>query len=220
MMTISFRQVTLWALAMAFASQSFAQDPTKTLPEIYRVELDNDFVKVVRVHYDAGVKLPAHTHPAGGTAYIYLNDAAGIIFRHIGSMSHVTNRPPVKTGGIRINYGMEEQHEVENTSNSAADQLRIVFKTESGGARGGRKLSPTDNQFENAQLRITRLSVSPMQTLLVEAKEPTLVVEVPSGRQHWIDAGDSTAITSAGTQLDLVRIEFLTRPKQDTRLAP
>ena len=29
-----------------------------------RCEFENDYVKVVRVHYDAGVKLPEHTHPS------------------------------------------------------------------------------------------------------------------------------------------------------------
>ena len=59
---------------------AFAQDPTKTLPEAYKVEFENDYVKVVRVHYDAGAKLPEHTHPAGTTAYVYLNDSEGVVF--------------------------------------------------------------------------------------------------------------------------------------------
>ena len=37
--------------------RAFAQDPTKSLPDAYKVEFENDYVKVVRVHYDAGAKL-------------------------------------------------------------------------------------------------------------------------------------------------------------------
>ena len=57
-----------------------AQDPTKSLPDAYKVEFENDYVKVVRVHYDAGAKLPEHTHPGGTTAYVYLNDSEGVVF--------------------------------------------------------------------------------------------------------------------------------------------
>ena len=45
-----------------------AQDPTASLPDAYKVELENTHVKVVRVHYDPGAKLPEHTHAAGTTA--------------------------------------------------------------------------------------------------------------------------------------------------------
>jgi len=58
-----------------------AQDPLTTLPDAYKAQLENDWVKVVRVHYAAGAKLPDHTHPAGTTAYVYLNDSEGVVFR-------------------------------------------------------------------------------------------------------------------------------------------
>ncbi len=58
-----------WVLAACLACSVVppisAQDPTKTLPESYTVQFDNDYVRVVRVHYDAGAKLPDHTHPGG-----------------------------------------------------------------------------------------------------------------------------------------------------------
>ena len=35
-----------------------AQDPIKTLPDAYKLQFENDYTRVVRVHYDADVKLP------------------------------------------------------------------------------------------------------------------------------------------------------------------
>ena len=82
-----------------------AQDPTKTLPESYRVQFDNDYVRVVRVRYDAGAKLPDHTHPAGTTVYVYLNDSEGVTFSHSGNNNRTVTRPPVKAGAVRSRVG-------------------------------------------------------------------------------------------------------------------
>ena len=68
----------------AMAMFGVLQDPTQSLPDAYKVQFENDYVKVVRVHYDAGAKFPEHTHPAGTTAYLYLNDSDGVVFAHVG----------------------------------------------------------------------------------------------------------------------------------------
>jgi hypothetical protein len=135
-----------------------AQDPTKTLPESYRVVLDNEYVRVVRVHYAAGAKLPDHTHPPGTTVYVYLNDSEGVTFSHSGNINRTVTRPPVKAGAVRIAAGPEEHHTAENPASTPSDFLRIWFKTDNAGERNlRRRLSPTDDTFENKQMRITRL---------------------------------------------------------------
>src|SRR5688500_7313759 len=117
-----------------------AQDPTKTLPESYHVQLDNDFVRVVRVHYDAGAKLPDHTHPAGTTVYVYLNDSEGVVFAHSGRTNRAVTRPAVKTGAVRIASGPDETHTAENPASTPSDFLRIVVKTAATGPRSVRRL--------------------------------------------------------------------------------
>ena len=44
----------------------FAQDPLKTLPNAYKLQFENEWVKVVRVHYEPHEKLPAHRAHADG----------------------------------------------------------------------------------------------------------------------------------------------------------
>ena len=51
--------------AVAMALRLLPQDPTTSLPDAYKVQFENDYVRVVRVHFDAGAKLPEHTHPGG-----------------------------------------------------------------------------------------------------------------------------------------------------------
>ena len=62
------------------------------------MQFENEYVRVVRVHYDAGAKLPEHTHPPGTTVYVYLNDSEGVVFRHSGNNNRAVTRPPVKAG--------------------------------------------------------------------------------------------------------------------------
>lgn len=140
---------TTWLLFVP--GSAGAQDPTITLPDAYRVQFENAQVRVVRVHYPAGARLPDHTHPAGTTLYVYLNDVDGIIFRHSGAMNHVVNRPLVKTGGMRISTGPEEHHTAENTSAHPADSLRIQLKTVKS-ARG-RVASPRERSVATTPFR-------------------------------------------------------------------
>ena len=74
----------------------------------------------MRVHYDAGAKLPEHTHPGGTTVYVYLNDSEGVVFSHVGGSNRAVTRPAVKAGAIRIAAGPEEHHTAENTSSTAS----------------------------------------------------------------------------------------------------
>jgi hypothetical protein len=165
------RFVLAAAISLGTAPAVFAQDPIHTLPDAYKVEFENDYVKVVRVHYDAGAKLAEHTHPAGTTAYVYLNDSDGVVFRHVGGSNRAVTRPPVKAGAIRIAAGPEEHHNAENPSPTPSDFLRVMFKTDNAGVNNLRqRLAPTEVEFANKQMRITRYRVSPKQNMLIEAK--------------------------------------------------
>src|SRR6187402_3668197 len=103
-MMIRFASAAVAALSVAAVS---AQDPLTTLPDAYKLEFENDYVKVVRAHYDAGVKLADHTHPGGTTVYVYLTDSEGVTFAHSSGGARAVTRPPVKAGGMRIASGPE-----------------------------------------------------------------------------------------------------------------
>lgn len=57
--------VSLFVFAMAVASSLMAQDPVSVDPKHYKVELENDQVRVLRVSYGPHEKSPLHEHPAG-----------------------------------------------------------------------------------------------------------------------------------------------------------
>lgn len=164
MVIVMSRLAVLVGVVAVAAVHPSAQDPTQTLPDAYKVEFENDYVRVVRVHYDAGATLPEHTHPAGTTVYVYLNDSDGVVFRHSGRSNRAVTRPAVTAGSVRIASGPEEHHTAENPASTPSDFLRIWLKTDGNGAgRTMRRLTPSDQEFANQQLRITRLVVAPGQ---------------------------------------------------------
>jgi hypothetical protein len=211
---------------LSVAATASAQDPTASLPAAYKVALDNAHVRVIQVHYDAGAKLPEHTHPAGTTAYVYLNDSEGVVYQHHGNNNRAVTRPAVKAGGMRISSGMEEHHSAENPASTPSDFLRIVFKTDDGGVRNVRqRLAPTDVEFANKQMKITRLRVKPGQTLGIEAKSsPALRIAMREGIKDWsklppdmllwLDKGTTEDFVVTGDfPVDIIKIEFLTKPR-------
>jgi len=208
------------ALTMAAAA---AQDPTKTLPEHYKVQFENDWVKVVSVHYPAGAKLPDHTHSAGTTLYVYLNDSDAVTFRHSGNNTRAVTRPPVKAGNVRIAAGPEEHHTAENAAATPSDFLRIWFKTGDGGVRNLRQRltrgnyqageNVTDQQYSNKQMRVSRLIVVQHDEIMFTAKEPALLIEIPSGRERWIEPGEAVRLENhEAPEAEFLRIDFLTPP--------
>jgi len=199
-----------WCLACGAVVHSSAQDPTKTLPGAYKVQFENDYTLVVRVHYDAGAKLPEHTHPAGTTVYVYLNDSEGVVFAHSGRINRSVTRPAVKTGGVRIASGPDESHTAENPASTPSDFLRIVVKADATGPRSMRRLSPTDTEFVNKQIRMTRLTVAAGSPMTLKAQpEPSLLITIPSGETHWVDANSSVTLTAPG---ECLRLDFLAPP--------
>jgi hypothetical protein len=223
MVGMMFRFVAAAAIC-GVAASAFAQDPTKTLPDSYKVELENDYVRVVRVHYDAGAKLPAHTHPAGTTMYVYLNDSEGVVYRHVGGLTTVINRAPVKAGAMRLSTGVEEHHEVDNTSAAPSDFLRIQLKAiTKGSAR--RRIAADETEYSDKDIHITRLRVKPGQTLGIEAgKNPALRIAMREGVKQWttppadfvrwLDKGTTEDFAVTGDfPVDILKIEFLTKPK-------
>ena len=52
----------LWATSVLI----FAQDPYSTLPKNYKVEFENEYVRISRVKYFPGDKLPVHNYGHGG----------------------------------------------------------------------------------------------------------------------------------------------------------
>lgn len=227
------------------AGAAFAQDPVKVAPDAYKLEFENPHVKVQHVHYAAHSKLPEHDHTAFGSAYVYLNDAGPVIFKHVGLSYGAVTRGAVKAGSFRLYKGIKETHEVENPSDTASTFLRVEFKTEPdknpNTLRGkffredvpaGENLQKV--QFENEQVRITRLVCAPSKPCEVKATatEPVLLValtpaqvaqakskwtKLEAGKTYWLTAGKAQQLGTANTvAAEWLRFDFKTPPLKIT----
>lgn len=217
-----------------------AQDPLKVAPDAYKRVFENEYVKVMRVHYAPKTKLPEHDHTDFPAAYVYLNDAGPVIFKHIGLSYGAVTRPAVKAGSFRLYRAVKETHEVENPGDTPSDFLRVEFKTEAGkepnALRGRyfREDAPAGEnfqkvQFENEQVRVTRLicATGKQCEFTASATEPSLLLaltgaqfkergkqlKLEPGQTRWLAAGKQERLENSGnTPVELLRFDFRTKP--------
>lgn len=213
-------------LAIAMTVGAAAQEGISTLPQNYRLQFENAWVKVTSVHYGPNEKLPGHTHTPFPSAYVYLNDGGPVIFRHVGGSA--ATRAATKAGAFRVYRGLVEVHEVENTTATPSEFLRVELKTEGpepATFRGKfeRPAAPMNApmiHFDHAQVRISRIWVQPGQVLAIAADtQPALLIALApgsgmtAGQERWVAPGQSTTLTNSGrAAIDLLRFDFKTRP--------
>jgi hypothetical protein len=217
-----------------------AQDPLKLLPDNYKLQFENEWVRVTRVHYAPHSTLPVHAHTTAPSAYVYLNDAGPVIFKHIGLSYGAVGRPATVAREFRLHRAVQEVHEVENPSDTPSDFLRVEFKTEPLGeaALRGRfypeSYPPDENfvkvVFENEQIRVSRRACAPHKScdLSPGPEVPGLLVAVTPvpmaspggaassldlGQTEWVAAGANRMIENrAPTSAELLLFEFKTPP--------
>jgi Tfp pilus assembly protein PilF len=197
------------------------------------------------VHYAPHAKIPEHDHTAFGAAYVYLNDAGPVIFKHVGLSYGAVTRPAVKAGSFRLYKAVKETHEVENPSDTPSDFLRVEFKTEPAkdpntlrGKFFREETSAGENfqkvQFENEQVRVTRLicAAGKKCDFIATATEPALLlaltaahfksapgapIKLALGQTRWLEASKQEQWENAGGEAaELLRFDFKTPPLKNT----
>jgi len=161
-------------------------DPTTALPRSYKLEFENEAVRVVRVHYDAKAALPEHAHPGGITVYLYFNASPGVLFSHDDGVP--ITRPAVKPGAIRIGSGPVEHHTVSNLADTPTDFVRVLLKNTDRAYkdRPNTRVPPGVMEYDNPYLHIRRIDVKPGTKTRVEAKtNPMLRIAWIPGATEW-----------------------------------
>ena len=77
-------------LLLAVAAAAFGQDPVSLAPSLYKVEVDNAWVRVLRTTRGPREKSPMHTHPA--TVVVCLTDSRQRVTSANGTVSEVSHR--------------------------------------------------------------------------------------------------------------------------------
>jgi hypothetical protein len=232
-MKILVRVVILACLMLSQALGQVApkdqtKDPLKVAPKAYKLEFENEWIRVMRVRYGPREKIAEHYHTERASAYVYLNDAGPVIFKHKDLPYGDITRAAVKTGSFRLYRGVKEVHGVENPGDTASEFLRVEFKTEpinQNSLRGKfhrEPVAPGENlrkiQFENEQIRVTRMVIAPHNRMdqSTNATEPALLVALTQsklqavgpkgkarvrlemGKSRWLGVGQPDELENSG----------------------
>lgn len=107
-------------IVILFTGYGFAQDAVKVDPKHYKVEFENDEVRVLRITYGPGEKSVMHSHPEG--VAIFMTDGDGRF-----------TFPDGKTQDIKFNKGQviwmsKTTHQPENTGKTPYEVIQIEMK--------------------------------------------------------------------------------------------
>lgn len=158
----------LTASAVGWSLQQVAQvpDAAAASPDHYKVEFENEYVKVVRAHYGAHEKGALHSHPSPGGVVIHLTDERAQRVLPNGTTSII-----VFSAGA-AHWSPPDVHQEENLSDQPFENIRIDVKAIAAGSTP--KLQPLripdalnvaaeqyTREFENEYVRITRVRFGP-----------------------------------------------------------
>jgi hypothetical protein len=96
------------------------QDPTELDPKHYKVEFENDRIRVLRVTYQPGEKSKMHKHPA--SVHVFLTDVHARISYPDGKTEEIND----KAGHTM--YHEPWYHSPENLGNQPIELVQIELK--------------------------------------------------------------------------------------------
>jgi quercetin dioxygenase-like cupin family protein len=118
---MKYISVLLAVLALALVTTpARAQDPVKVDPKHYKVEFENDQVRVLRIHYGVGEKSVMHSHP--GNVAVFLIDQTAKFTYPDGKSEEET----VKAG--QTMWGKAGAHLPENIGKGPINLVLVELK--------------------------------------------------------------------------------------------
>lgn len=123
------------AISMCLAGlPALAQDPVKVDPKHYKVEFENDQVRVLRISYGPYEKSIMHEHPAG--VAVFLTDS------HVKmTLPGGKNRDEHGKAGQAI-WTAAEKHQPENLGDKPFELILVELKTKMAAKPAPKKQSP------------------------------------------------------------------------------
>lgn len=175
------------------------------------IELENPWLRVVRVSYTAHEKTAMHDHPATPNIYVYVTDGGRLLISHD---DEVVTRPPVKAGGIRYQHGVFERHEVEELDGVASEYLRLELKIKPVDLPNADvRRQPNDRTpYESGMVRILRVTCPANGTCPASAHPENPAVVVYGKSFKWLPANSAPVKNDAPAPMEQVRVELITPP--------
>jgi len=155
------RAHSLWLSILFVATTASAQDPAKVAPGIVKVELENPFVRVLRVNEGPHEKAAMHEHPA--TVAVYLTDVHQKVTTADGKVQEISR----KAG--EVGYRDPVKHADENIGDRPLEVVLVELKPDAPKTKSPPitldpvKLDPEHHPvvLENERVRVLRTILEP-----------------------------------------------------------
>lgn len=105
------------AVLLGFASPVFAQDPIKANPDMYKVLVDNEEVRIYEGRFMPGTKSAMHSH--AGKHYVYAITEA--------TMTVNPQQGEPRTVKVKAGEMIESQPETHSSTNSGSTEVRLLI---------------------------------------------------------------------------------------------
>ena len=224
-------------VAPAAAHSQAPQDGLVAYPDVYKVQFENAFVRLIRVRLPGNAQLGDHTHPPGIMLHVYFNDADPVQFNHDGPPNDVT-RPSVSARSYRVGRATPETHAVNNMGPGLSDYMRVELKTEGDEGLLRRFPAPvlvdtnaTSVDMNNSQYRSSRITIRSggQMELTAPSTVPFLLLALTDGGaveragvkgttlmvggEHFVEASARVTVRNTGAlPVQLLRVDLLTKP--------
>lgn len=170
------------AISICAAQTTMAQDPVKVDAKHYKVEFENDRVRVLRVNYGPKEKSVMHQHPAG--VAIFMTDAHSKFNLSGGK----TEERHSKAGEVM--WTPAGSHLPESLSDQPFEVIlveikgRKAAKSASAAADDAVKVDAERHkvEFENAEVRVLRGNIGPRDKTLMHGHPANVVIFLTDAR--------------------------------------
>jgi len=171
--------------------QGHGQDPVRLRPDRYRIELDNEFVRVLRSSGEGHARTPVHTRPAN--IVIHLTDAMG----HVDESGRTKSDQHRQRG--EVIWSSPQTHEQLKLSGKPYELIQVELK----GRRTNAASIPADFDpvkllphqfsavFENEHVRVLRVTRGSQQHATLHRHPPYVGVLLTDSHQRITNADGS-----------------------------
>jgi hypothetical protein len=183
-----------------------------------KVEFENAWVRVVRVHYAAHEKTRYHDHPSTPTVYVYTTDGGRLRILHDEKEEPVI-RPAVKANSIRFNRGAMEHHQVEEMDGVASEYLRLELKIRPVDLpdKDVRRAPDDSTPYESGMIRILRVTCAAKSRCPASSHPEDPAVEVVGSRFRWVNPDDRGTTNGTNAPVSVVRVELKSKPVAESK---
>jgi quercetin dioxygenase-like cupin family protein len=160
-------------------------DPTAVDPDHYKIEFENDAVRILRINYGPGEESVMHYHP--DSVAVYVTDVDGQFTLPDGSVENAS----APAGSIF--FGPAGAHQPKNLGDSEFEVVEVEFKAREASAQepGGPDATVVDAdhyavEFENDSVRVLRIIYGPGETSVMHFHPDSVAIFVTD---HLVEMG-------------------------------